>query len=123
MRVELRAQRPELGFAREDLHPQLPLLRLPRQLEREQQVVHRQREQEQQHAGGEEQRIVAGVAGRRFGERRREPSAETHRRISSTHKPLAMTAARADDDSTRSTPLEVSGVARQTYQAERHAKP
>jgi hypothetical protein len=38
------------------------------------------------------------------------------------HRPLAITAAIAEDDSTRGAPLVVNGVARQTYHAERQTK-
>jgi hypothetical protein len=61
MRIELRAQRAQFGVARHDFELQLPPLGLPGEFEREQQVMHRQRQQKQQHAGGEQQRLVACV--------------------------------------------------------------
>ena len=61
MRIELRAQRAQFRVARHDFELQLPPLGLPGEFEREQQVMHRQRQQKQQHARGEQQRLVARV--------------------------------------------------------------
>ena len=119
MRVDLRPQRAELGVAREDLELELLALRRAEGLEREQHVVHRQRQQEQQHAGREEERDLGAEAADDRRSSGIDSSVASHASFSASHSAAPTHAATIDAVSTRGTLLVASGVARQTYHADR----
>ena len=66
--IDLRAQHPQLGFARKHLHLQRLSLRGPRMLDNGDQIADRQRQQIQQHAERRVQRVEAGGGAKRRNE-------------------------------------------------------
>ena len=117
--MSLRTQGAELGVARED--PQLELLMFgaPRRLERECDVVHREHEQVEDDGDREQKRLwerPTAAASCSPGVAR---STAIHSSAISTHMAPPETQRRPTPLATAGARLDVSGIARETYQADR----